>query len=79
MSVVLSVKNLICGYGGDDVINGISFDVNSGESVSVSGKNGCGKTTLLRCICGIIPKKSGEILIDGQNTDNLKPDRKSVV
>lgn len=77
MSVVLSVKNLICGYGGDDIINGISFDVNSGESVSVSGKNGCGKTTLLRCICGIIPKKSGEILIDGQNTDNLKPSERA--
>ncbi len=69
--LALSVKNLVCGYGGEDVIGGISFDVKKGEAVSVSGKNGCGKTTLLRCICGIIPKKSGEIIICGENTDKL--------
>lgn len=63
---VLTVKNMTCGYGGEDVIRDVSFDLERGEILSLAGENGCGKTTLLRAVCGLIPVKSGGAYIDGR-------------
>ena len=71
MSVLLSAENVSCGYGGGDIVKNISFSLNGGEILSIAGKNGCGKTTLLRCLCGIIPCSSGSILIDGKNISKI--------
>ncbi|MFA4967803.1 MAG: ABC transporter ATP-binding protein [Candidatus Margulisiibacteriota bacterium] len=67
----LSISNLICGYGEKVVINGISIEVKIGEFVGIVGPNGCGKTTMLRAIAGLIAKKSGEISVYGKNIDEL--------
>lgn len=63
---ILTVKSMTCGYGGEDVIRDVSFALERGEILSLAGENGCGKTTLLRAVCGLIPVKSGGAYIDGR-------------
>lgn len=63
---ILKVENITCGYGGRDVIKDVSFTLERGEILSLAGENGCGKTTLLRAVCGLIPIKSGGAYIDGK-------------
>ncbi|MDA1000124.1 MAG: ABC transporter ATP-binding protein [bacterium] len=62
------VNNLEAGYGSVQVLHGVSIEVNDGETVVLLGTNGNGKSTLIKCIMGIIPPTSGEIYleIDGE-------------
>lgn len=69
-SVLLSVKNLASGYGKKQVLNGVSFDVNSNEVVGLLGSNGCGKTTLIKSLCGILPSK-GVVKIGDKDVSKL--------
>ncbi|MDE5858907.1 MAG: ABC transporter ATP-binding protein [Oscillospiraceae bacterium] len=62
----LNVVQLVCGYGKTDIVKGVSFSLNEGEVLSIAGPNGCGKTTLLRGVCGLIPIRSGNAYLDGQ-------------
>lgn len=68
---MLEVKNIYCGYSGEDVIKDISFEVKRGENICIVGPNGCGKSTLLKAISNLIPFK-GQILLDGEDTKVLK-------
>ncbi|MDL2325386.1 ABC transporter ATP-binding protein [Ruminococcaceae bacterium OttesenSCG-928-A16] len=61
---MLTVQNLSCGYGQQEVIKDVSFTVEAGQKLCVLGPNGCGKTTLLRAIAGILPS-TGTILAGG--------------
>ena len=65
------VKNLEAGYGSVRVLHGISIEVNDGETVVLLGTNGNGKSTLLKCIMGMISPTAGELYIeiDEQRTD----------
>jgi iron(III) transport system ATP-binding protein len=62
----LSVRNLVVGYGPVVAVNGVSFEAQEGEFVSLLGPSGCGKTTTLRCIAGLESASSGEIRIGEQ-------------
>ncbi len=58
------VKNLSAGYGSVKVLHGVSVDVQDGETVALLGTNGNGKSTLLKCIMGMVPPDSGEIYFE---------------
>ena len=64
---LLEVKNLEVYYGVICALKGISFAVNEGEIVSLIGANGAGKTTMMQSVVGIIPKRSGTVIFDGQD------------
>ena len=64
---MLEVKNLLKTYGAKKAVDNASFVVKNGELCAFIGKNGAGKTTAIKCICGIIDFDDGEILINGKN------------
>ncbi len=68
---MLKVENLRAGYGKVDVLHGISLEVNAGECVALVGANGAGKSTTLKCICGINEIRAGTIEFEGQRIDGL--------
>jgi urea transport system ATP-binding protein len=67
---MLKISHLEIYYGESHVIRDISFDVVEGETVAIMGRNGMGKTTLLKALIGIIPTKSGSAILNG--TDLLQ-------
>ena len=70
MEIYLVLRNLSCGYGQDRVIDYISFTMNAREVIGLLGANGCGKTTLIKTILGLLPVHGGEVLLDGENIKN---------
>nr|WP_321502283.1 ABC transporter ATP-binding protein [uncultured Dethiosulfovibrio sp.] len=70
-SMILTVKDLGFRWGRDWVFRGISFSVNSGELLSVMGPNGVGKTTLLRCLNGILSPSEGTITVGGRDVSSM--------
>lgn len=62
---LLEIHKLYKDYGNGPILKGISLDISKGEVVVVIGPSGCGKSTLLRCMNGLEPIQSGEILLDG--------------
>jgi branched-chain amino acid transport system ATP-binding protein len=65
--VLLEINNLNVAYGDAQALWNISLAVNEGESVTIIGPNGAGKTTLVNALAGIIPARSGHILLDGRD------------
>ena len=67
-SVGIEVRDLSFRYSDNDpwVLKGVSFRVEPGESVAIAGASGCGKTTLLNLIAGLLQPTKGEILVDGE-------------
>jgi len=71
---LLSVCNLThCFSGKTPQVNGVSFDINAGEFVSIIGPNGSGKSTVLRLIISELQPASGEIVIQGKSLRSMKP------
>ena len=64
---LLSVRELDAWYGESHALHGIDLDVHQGETVTLLGRNGVGKTTALRSIMGIIRKRTGAIHFDGHD------------
>lgn len=62
----VSVKGLSFAYRKKQVLNQVSFEIQSGEIVGVLGVNGAGKSTLFKLLCGLLPVQSGSILFDGE-------------
>lgn len=65
MEKLLEVNDLCKSYGGKNVLNGLSFNVDRGKVLGILAPNGEGKTTLLDIIAGLIKKNSGNIMING--------------
>jgi branched-chain amino acid transport system ATP-binding protein len=62
---LLEARDLIAGYGASQVLRGVDLAVRPGETLGLMGRNGMGKTTLLRCLLGLLPAAQGQVLIDG--------------
>jgi branched-chain amino acid transport system ATP-binding protein len=60
-------------YGQSHILHGVSLEVNKGETVTLLGRNGVGKSTTLKSIMGLVPPKSGSIKFQGREISNLKP------
>ncbi len=69
---MLTVTDLHVSYGQSDVLHGIDFSVEPGEIVAIMGRNGMGKTTLMKSLMGVVPSKSGSIAIEGADVSSLK-------
>ncbi|HET9543831.1 MAG TPA: ABC transporter ATP-binding protein, partial [Acidimicrobiales bacterium] len=73
MTALLEVTDLEAGYGPVQVLRGMSFTVDAGETVVILGANGAGKTTTIRAISGMIVTK-GSVIVDGTSVGGKKPE-----
>ena len=69
----LAVGSLEGGYGGSPVLHGVTFHIGPGEIFGVLGKNGMGKTTLLKTIMGLLPPRRGQVELLGENVTGWPP------
>jgi branched-chain amino acid transport system ATP-binding protein len=73
MSAAASDRPLLAGnaldtyYGQSHILRGVSLAIRSGESIGLMGRNGMGKTTLMRTLVGLVQPKRGQVLVDGQD------------
>ncbi|MFG0323242.1 MULTISPECIES: ABC transporter ATP-binding protein [Pseudomonas] len=74
----VSVQKLQKSYAGSPVFESIDCHIERGEFVTLLGPSGCGKSTLLRCIAGLTPVDSGQILLDGQDIVPLSPQKRGI-
>lgn len=68
---LLAVRHASLGYSRHPVLHDVSFNLSQGSICCLLGANGCGKTTLMRTILGVIPLSGGEILLDGVPVQKL--------
>ena len=71
----LEVKNLVKKFKGFTAVKNINFNINDGQTLGVLGPNGCGKTTTIGMLLGLIKPSNGEILIDDENFENLNREK----
>src|SRR5512146_3360691 len=69
---MLTIKELNQYYGGSHTLRGVSFELPRG-CTALLGRNGVGKTTLLKCLMGLLPVKSGSLLLEGKDIGALTP------
>lgn len=71
---LLRIEGLKGGYGGTPVLQGIDLSINAGEIVAVIGRNGMGKTTLMRSLMGLVPASEGTVRFGGSDITGLNTD-----
>jgi branched-chain amino acid transport system ATP-binding protein len=70
---LLELRGVDAWYGAAQVVRAATLSVAAGEVVALIGRNGAGKTSLLRAIMGLMPRSAGEVLLDGTSIDRLAP------
>ncbi|MEQ9726328.1 urea ABC transporter ATP-binding subunit UrtE [Pseudomonas sp. WHRI 8822A] len=70
---MLQVQQLHQYYGGSHILRGLSFDAKVGEVTCLLGRNGVGKTTLLKCLMGLLPAREGSVQWEGRTITGCKP------
>ena len=73
---MLEINQINQYYGGSHILRDVSIQAPIGECSVILGRNGVGKTTLLKCLMGILPIKSGEILLNGKDISKLSPEQR---
>ena len=74
---MLDVSTINQYYGGSHTLRGVSLSVRQGECLALLGRNGVGKTTLLKCVMGVLPVASGNIAFDGADITRLAPHQRA--
>ena len=72
---ILKVREVRAGYGGEDILRGVSIAVPERSIVAIIGPNGSGKSTLLKAIYGLIPVRAGSVSLDGNELVGMRPHR----
>ena len=73
---MLDITDLHQYYGGSHILRGISLQARPGQVTALLGRNGVGKTTLLRCLMGLLPLRTGSIAWNGERVDGRRPDER---
>lgn len=68
---MIDIEDLRVSYGQSEVIHGVSLSAGKGQIVSIMGRNGMGKTTLFKALMGVLPAKTGKVLVDGVDVTRL--------
>jgi len=74
---MLQVTQLNQYYGAAHTLRGVSIAVEKGKCLSLLGRNGVGKTTLLKCLMGVLPVAAGNVVFEGQDITRLKPHQRA--
>jgi urea transport system ATP-binding protein len=73
---MFEVRNLTAAYGQSEVLHGIDLSVGDGEIVALVGRNGMGKSTLMKSMIGVMPSRSGRIVVDGVDVTAMPSHRR---
>ena len=76
---MIQLRDLSAGYGGRDVVRGVTLGFPPGRVLALLGPNGCGKSTLLRAALGLLPRSGGQVLLDGAPLESLSPRRRALM
>jgi branched-chain amino acid transport system ATP-binding protein len=77
MTAILEARGVSAGYGTSLVLRDIQIAIQPGSVVGLMGRNGMGKTTLIRCLLGLLPARAGVVLLDGADASALPPFRRA--
>ena len=70
---MLSIKDLNQYYGGSHTLRNVNIEIPKGACTTLLGRNGVGKTTLLKCLMGLVPARSGSLVLEGKDITKLTP------
>ncbi|MEN3294625.1 MAG: urea transport system ATP-binding protein [Burkholderiales bacterium] len=76
---MLQVNQLNQYYGSSHTLRGVSLSLDKGQCLALLGRNGVGKTTLLKCLMGVLPSASGNVMLDGRDITRLKPHERAAL
>jgi branched-chain amino acid transport system ATP-binding protein len=71
---LMEIRGLEAWYGESHVLHGVDIDIREGEVVTLLGRNGAGKTSTLRSIMGLVPRRTGSVKYEGKEFVNARPD-----
>src|SRR6476469_6562551 len=75
MNALLEAREIHAHYGESHVLRGVSLAINAGEAIGLLGRNGMGKTTLIRTLLGLTRASGGSVLVQGRDCTNERPHR----
>ena len=74
---MIEIEQLSCGFGAKEVLRGVSATLADGVFHALLGPNGCGKTTMLRCLAGLLRPSQGRVLLDGRDVLAYHPSERA--
>ena len=72
---LLEARDVVAGYGETEILHGVSITVDTGEIVTIIGPNGCGKSTVMKSIVGLVNVGAGSVTFRGEEIANFPPER----
>lgn len=72
---LLEARDIVAGYGETEILHGVSITVDTGEIVTIIGPNGCGKSTLMKSVTGLVNVGSGRVTFRGNEISNMPPEQ----
>ena len=74
--MLLHAANIIAGYGGEPILHGVNIELDSGQVGVIVGSNGAGKSTVLKCLFGLIKLEQGTVKLEGNDITDVPPDKR---